>query len=501
VKTEVLIVGAGPVGLTLAAELARYGVSVRVIDKAAQRSELSKALVVWSRTLELLDRSGCGAAFVEAGLKVTAANIVAERKTIGRIELGSVSTPHPYALMLPQSETERLLEEHLLRLGVAVERNVELASFAEGKTGVQCVLRHADGSVENVESTWLAGCDGAHSTVRHGLRMVFTGDTQPSSWMLADVELKGVREPGEIQVGWHADGVLAIFPICAERYRVIADAGPSQEGSAMREIRLQEVQAVLDQRGPGGITASDPRWLSVFHINERKVAEYRAGRVFLAGDAAHVHSPAGGQGMNTGMQDVFNLAWKLALVAKGTCAAGLLLESYSAERSEVGDRVLKNAGRLTSMAILRGEVKQSIRNHIASIVFGFAPIRHAIADAMTELSIDYPESPLNGKSRHFLEHPAQGERAPIGPGDEPFGGGTAPKFALCADLSEGKAKHSADVLIGLYPDLLEDRIRPPFSRGGVWLVRPDGYVAVATDADHWDEVAGALERVTGVSAG
>ncbi len=430
-------------------------------------------------------------------MQVTCANIIAGRKTIGRIELSGVATPHPYALMLPQSETERLLEEHLNRLGVSIERDVELTTFQESGDGVVSVLRHSDGKQERVESAWLAGCDGAHSTVRHGLRMVFTGDTQPSSWILADVHLAGLREPGEIEVSWHADGVLAIFPFSHDRYRVIADVGPSVANQRHRETSLNEVQSILDERGSGAVTASDPQWLSVFHINERKVEHYRSGRVFLAGDAAHVHSPAGGQGMNTGMQDAFNLAWKLALVCRGRAAAELLLGSYSAERSAVGEQVLKSAGRLTSLALLRGDLRQSLRNHIASVIFGFAPIRNAMADAMTELSIEYPDSPLNGKASHFTEHPVPGERAPVREGDLPFGTGASPKFALCADLSEPKAKISADVLVGLYRGLLEEHIRGPFSEGGIWLVRPDGYVALSAGRDGYDEVAAYLDRIAG----
>ncbi len=195
-ETEVLIVGAGPVGIALAAELARYGVAVRILDRAAERSDKSKALVVWSRTLELLDRPGCGAAFVAAGLKVTAANVVSGGKAIARIELGSVSTPHPYALMLPQSETERLLEAQLNALGVQVERGVEMLRFSQGQDEVATILRHADGSEEKIRSLWLVGCDGAHSTVRDGLRMVFTGDTPPSSWVIADVRLQGRTQSG-----------------------------------------------------------------------------------------------------------------------------------------------------------------------------------------------------------------------------------------------------------------------------------------------------------------
>jgi 2-polyprenyl-6-methoxyphenol hydroxylase-like FAD-dependent oxidoreductase len=300
-KTHVLVVGAGPVGLTMAAELARYGLSVRIIEKAAQRTDKSKALVIWSRTLELMDRMGCTASFVAAGFKATAANITAQGKQVAHITLGGVATPYPYALMIPQSETERLMEQHLNSLGVTVERNVELMRFSRSENGVTSILRLAERQEETMDSSWLVGCDGAHSSVRNQLGMEFLGDTLNTDWILADVHLNDVPDAGEINVMWHSEGVLAIFPITKDRYRVIADAGDATNNAQRRDPTLEEVQAVLDRRGPGGIKATAPIWLAAFRINERKVAHYRSGRVFLAGDAAHIHSPAGGQGMNTGM--------------------------------------------------------------------------------------------------------------------------------------------------------------------------------------------------------
>ncbi len=491
-NASVLVVGAGPVGLTMAAELARYGVPVRIVDKAAQRTDKSKALVLWSRSLELIDRMGCGAAFVAAGLRVTAANIIAGSRQVGHVRLDTVETPHPYALMLPQSETERLMEQHLNACGVQVERQVELTRFVADADKVTTTLHHVDGHEEALDAAWLIGCDGAHSTIRHGLGMQFEGDTLPSDWILADVHLAGVRSaPDELDMFWHSDGALALFPISPGRYRVIADVGNAHSETRRADPTLEEVQALLDRRGPGGIEASSPIWLSSFRINERKVAEYRAGCVFLAGDAAHVHSPAGGQGMNTGIQDACNLAWKLALVCRGVAIQEPLLDSYSIERSAVGRQVLANAGRLTTLAVLRGGVAQAVRNHVASLVFGLSSVRRTMADTLTELSIDYPESPLTQRRPHSHSGPAAGKRAPVRETAHPVGAGTSPRFALFAAPGEASAR-----LIARYPDLLEPETRAPFG-DGIWLVRPDGYVAIAAARDAWANIGAYLDRLIG----
>lgn len=488
-KTDVLVVGAGPVGLTMAAELERYGLSVRIVEKAAQPTDKSKALVLWSRTLELMDRMGCSADFLAAGFKAHGASITAGDKQIAHVTLGGVATPHPYALMLPQSETERLMARHLNSLGVTVERTVELASFTFDEDSVTSTLRHADGREETVESSWLVGCDGAHSTVRHGLGLEFEGNTETSNWILADVHLSGAPSIDEIHIMWHSGGVLALFPIADNRYRVIADAGNATD-SPRPDPTLAEVQTVLDQRGPGGIVASNPIWLAAFRINERKVKQYSVGRVFLAGDAAHIHSPAGGQGMNTGMQDACNLAWKLALVTKGLCAPQPLLDSYSIERSSVGDMVLKGASRITTMATLKGGVKQTIRNHIASLIFGLPPVRSAMADAITEVSIAYDESPLSVQHGHVHDGPSAGQRAPIRAGETPVGSGNHPRFTLCAASDE-----TTSALVAKYPALLEASILPPYADGGMWLVRPDGYIAVATKQGDTAHVSAFLDSL------
>jgi 2-polyprenyl-6-methoxyphenol hydroxylase-like FAD-dependent oxidoreductase len=252
-KPEVLIVGAGPVGLTLAIELTRYKVPIRIVDKTSQRSDKSKALVIWSRSLELLERSGVSARLIDAGYKVDAIKVSADARTIGRFTFEGLEskTKYPFGLMVPQSSTERVLEEFLNGLGVAVERSIELTTFTASEDGVVSTLRHGDGREETLETSWLIGCDGAHSTVRHLLGREFLGETLLIDWILADVHLENTRRTPEIDVFWHPEGVLAIFPIVENRYRIIADVGSVSDDSPRRdEANLADLQAVLDKRFP-----------------------------------------------------------------------------------------------------------------------------------------------------------------------------------------------------------------------------------------------------------
>lgn len=491
---RVLVIGAGPVGLTLAAELTRYGVPVRIVDRAAARTDKSKALVVWSRSLELLERMGDIDRFLAAGMKGHGARISNGRHLIGEVGFDQIDSPYPYALMIPQSETERLLETRLEELGGRVEREVELLRFDAHAYGVTATLRDATGREETVETGWLAGCDGAHSTVRHGLGFDFAGSTRPSDWVLADMRLDGLGVPDKLDIFWHRDGILAFFPIVGDRYRVVADLGPADTGDRRADPTLAEVQALVDRRGPGGVRLRDPIWLASFRINERKVKDYADGRVFLAGDAVHIHSPAGGQGMNTGMQDAFNLAWKLVLVAKGAARTSLL-DSYSVERSAVGERVLRNAERMTDVAILRNPIAQAVRNAAARIVLGMSQVQRRMSDSLSELEIAYPDSPLTVVAPHAPHGgglPTDGERwAPIAGDPAPTGSGAAPHFSVAGP------RDVAARLAECFPGLVEAPSRPAPSESGLWLIRPDGYVGLVAGRDDLAAAArylGAISR-------
>ncbi|GCE88924.1 monooxygenase FAD-binding [Komagataeibacter diospyri] len=480
----VLVVGAGPVGLTMAAELARYHIPVRLIDSTAARTDQSRALAIWPRTLELLDAAGCADAFAAGGLHAQAVGIRSGHDVLARITFGDITSPFRYLLMIPQPETERLLEAHFQTLGGIVERNTELMDFVDTGNGVSCTVRLADGKSTRMEAGWLIGCDGAHSLVRRRLGLVFGGDTLATGFIIADVHVVGLAmAPDELAIFWHPDGAVMFFPIIPGRYRIIADIGTVPAHAP----DLAAVQAIVDQRGPDGVILSDPVWLSDFRVNERRVRDYRAGRVFVAGDAAHVHSPAGGQGMNTGMQDAFNLAWKLALVER-QAASPDLLDSYSIERSAVARQVLSDSGRMTRIVLLKNPVARLLRGLVVRGMFRIPVVRHAIASRFSGVTTRYDDTPLNGGSARGLRGPRPGQRFVT---DCIIGAGDMPRFTLAA-LDDAEAR----AMIARHARVLGPEICRPPDENGIWLVRPDGYVAATARRGDWLVIDAALAALT-----
>ncbi|MER5810508.1 FAD-dependent monooxygenase [Streptomyces sp. NPDC002033] len=368
---DVLVAGAGPVGLTAAVELRRRGTGCRIVDRLPRRLPYAKAVGIQPRTLELWDRMGLVRSALDAAAPLYGQLAYSDGVETARLEM-RVPPGIPYGFAaLPQYETERILEEFLARSGTAVERGTELVSFAQDADGVTCRLAGPHGE-EEVRARYLVGCDGAHSLVRKGLGLAFGGGAFADAYMLADVVLDwdlpygyAVRSTHHDAAG-RPDDVLVCIPLPgAGRYRVSMPAPPELsspsagpdgvahglEGGPRPE--LPHVQAVLDRLSPRPVTASGLRWSSVFRISHRIVDRYGEGRVFVAGDAAHIHPPTGAQGMNTGIQDAWNLAWKLALAVAGDASPGLLA-SYDAERRPVGEEVVGRTVRHAAEGVRAG---------------------------------------------------------------------------------------------------------------------------------------------------
>lgn len=442
---DALVVGAGPVGLVMASELARHGLSCRIIDQGEGPSIWSKAQIIHARTLECFHDMGVIDPILERGRQVAGARIMTPAlERIARLEFGGIDSPYPFLLSLSQRETEIVLAEHLERAhGVEVERKVKLSGFSQDEGGVTATLAAEDGWTEEVHVPYLIGCDGAHSTVRKTLDLPFEGSTYDARIMQADVRVSFpvAIHDDEIAIFLGPNGMLALFPLPGEnRYRLLAFLEPGDD----RPVTLESFEALLEERGPKGASLGDPAWMVDFRIHCRIVPQYRVGRVFLAGDAAHIHSPAGGQGMNMGIQDAYNLAWKLALVARGA-ARDALLDSYEAERRPVAEETLRftdvgTRGFQTAIS-LKSPLTMGIRNNLMSFVTSLGFVKERAGRRVSQIEIAYPKSPIVAQDQaslwsirltgsderpglsdwmHFGDGPAPGARVP----DMPVGEGT-----------------------------------------------------------------------------
>lgn len=412
--TDVLIVGAGPVGLTLANDLLRRGIRCRLIDSAPHAMQKTKAVGVMPKTLELLAKLGVAQQAIKQGLKAAIFYPYSDGKRLARIDFGEhlVDSPYPYVLMLPQHQTEGVLTEHLRSQGGTAEWQVELTAFTQDDQGVEAILRHYDGQEERCRSGWLVGCDGAHSTVRHLLGLDFLGTAFEQSFAVGNVHVDWYLPYDEIFAFVHEGSFIAYFPMVDKRCRIVIayelDKAPTGD------VTLAEIQDAIDRCGPQGAVASAPADLARFHVNQRKANHYAQGRVFLAGDAAHIHSPIGAQGMNTGMQDAFNLSWKLAHMVKGQ-ASQRLLESYETEREQVGEALLRGTGRATRLVLTHNPLLVTLRNALAPLYFSSYPgALHRLAEALSEMSIAYPHSPIVRDHRARKGALRAGDRAPDG---------------------------------------------------------------------------------------
>jgi 2-polyprenyl-6-methoxyphenol hydroxylase-like FAD-dependent oxidoreductase len=484
--SPVLIVGAGPTGLVLALWLSRLGVRVRIIDRTAEPGTTSRALAVQGRTLEFYRQVDLADAVVEAGVKVAAANFWARGVKAARLPLGRMGeglSPFPYALTYPQDAHERLLIDRLDDLGVKVERRTELLRFEQHPDSVHAALKRPDGSEEVCEAAYLAGCDGAHSTVREALATGFPGGTYTGLFYVADVDAAGPAADGEIHVDLEEADFLAVFPLKGTgRLRLVGPVSwdPQREH---RELTFDDVgeRAIRNLN----LTVARVNWFSTYRVHHRVAARFREGRVFLLGDAAHVHSPVGGQGMNTGIGDAVNLAWKLAAVLKGG-ARDSLLASYEPERIAFARRLVATTDRIFTLVTRQGFVARVVRTRlvplIAPLLFRVAPVRRFLFHTVSQIGVNYRHSPLSAGAAGAVRG---GDRLPwvqTGPGQDNF----APLASLTwqAHVYGEPRGGLAEVCAGLQLPLhlfawRQGMRRAGLMRGALYLVRPDGYVGLA----------------------
>jgi 2-polyprenyl-6-methoxyphenol hydroxylase-like FAD-dependent oxidoreductase len=390
---SVLIVGAGPTGLTAAMELKRFGICVRIIDELVAPAITSRAVGIQARTLEELELRGLAAEMVRLGHKASGGRVYAGGKRLFRLDFSRIESRYNYLLLLSQAETERILRDALVQQGIKVERGIKLTSLDQDSTGVKATLQHSDGSIEEVRCAYLIDAEGAHSKIRSGFHIPFKGKTFDETFVLGDLRVSGDLTEADFHIFSSEFGFMALFPMGGDRFRVVA-SHPLSTPSQATIPSLAELQTIYNQRSHIPAQFSDLAWSSWFQVNSRMVEHLKVGRVFLAGDAAHIHSPAGAQGMNSGIQDMMNLGWKLAMVLMGV-ASETLLDTYEQDRIPVTRSILKGTEALTDLIDTENHVVRSIFNHVACWLAESHVVQEKSTSRISQIALGYRDSPLS----------------------------------------------------------------------------------------------------------
>ncbi|KAI1433815.1 FAD binding domain-containing protein [Xylaria sp. CBS 124048] len=515
-QLDVLIVGAGPTGMTMALELVAQGISFRIIDKASERSPFSRALVIHSRSFETFKRHkniGVEELF-DLGMTAPKANIFISEKKIGDADINDMRVPgteFPFPRVVSQNETERWLERALAKHGVQIEKGVEVKHIAQDADGVSVTVATSDGAEEEIRAKYIVGADGAHSAVRHAAKNItFDGDAYPQAFICADAYMETPLPTNEAYMCF-GNGVLIVIPLKSGRVRLVVSR-PGQDNE--RELTLDDFEDAVRVFFPGGGSLHDPEWIARFHLHHRCASSYRDGRLFVAGDAAHIHSPAAGQGMNTGIQDAANLGWKLAAVVRGE-KPDSFLDSYNNERHPIGQYLLASTDKAFTFVTWTNPIFVYLRSLFLPWIFPLVMRNKSRilnnAWFMSQLRIRYRKSDIVGTSPQFTGTVKGGDRLVDGKIKASEGerwlqdlltpesyhlllfSGLGQKEASEGDLDRARtlflenttsaAKASVIFSAGQkgqagYIDL-EDEIHKKlgFNDAGYVLVRPDGYIA------------------------
>lgn len=530
--TDVLIAGAGPVGLMLAAELRRDGLKARVIDAHDERVFFVKALGVTARTLEIFEDLDMTRDAIDAGVWLTGADTFQDGTLAFSAEIPREGLPYG-ALSLAQSETERILEAALARNGGHVEYGATLVDFTESGDVIDARIQDACGESRIIRCRWLVGCDGARSTVRHRLDVAYEGDQYPQTFMLADVDVDWHLPRGRMYrfnvsgEGGEGSTSLAALPVrgSARRYRLSMILLPDDAARHTLNATpdFAEIERIMLPVLPKDTRLSSMRWSSVYRVSHRIAQSYARGRVFLAGDAAHIHPPVGGQGMNTGLQDAHNLAWKLALVARGVAGASLL-DSYEAERRPVGLDVVESTSRALNTVLAHGEIKPTMRETQLLVGYRGSPI---VTDECADMATEWPApgdrapdagglvQAFVGHAQRLRDHLGRGHHTLIGYIDDDTDGARIAAFDAAVDAWRASLGAAASAVLIVSPELANASAFKPAQEayrtlsdsegkfagafgaknGMAWAVRPDGHIGYRSASCSAEALIAWLDRV------
>ncbi|OUM00874.1 FAD-dependent oxidoreductase [Variovorax sp. JS1663] len=498
--TDVLVVGAGPTGLMLANQLARRGVRTLIIDRHAHPARETRALGVQARTLEIYQKLGVVEQALALGKRGDGANLWADGRRMARVPLadaGARLSPYPYILVLGQDDNEKILGERLHDFGLSVSWNTELMAFTQTPDGVVATLQRPDGSLREVKAGWIAGCDGARSAVREQSGIGFPGAPYEHVFFVADVEASGGMVPDEVNVYLWKEGFHLMFPMRGtDHWRLVGILPEALRGRP--DVRFEDVVSSVREQAGEGLVFKGCSWFSTYRIHHRSASHFREGRAFVLGDAAHIHSPLGAQGMNTGLQDAYNLGWKLALVTQGKADASLL-DSYEAERLPVARRLLDTTDRgfrlVVSDSWFAGLLRTEVLARVGALAMSRPRIQRTAFRTVSQIGIHYRESPLSMALGGTPENaPYAGDRfpwlrlrfTPQGPVEDVFEKLDDLHFHLLVFGQEPPARTGwpAGELLRVHaippgPENEAELARASIPGKSFYLLRPDGYVGLS----------------------
>lgn len=512
-KTEVLIVGAGPTGLAIACQLIRYGIDFVIIDTREGTTPFSKAIGVQARTLEIYEQIDLAQKLIDEGSITTSVRILEggeARVEIPLKQLGEGMSPYPYLLIVEQGKHEHLLYDFMKSHGRDVLWQTSLSNFSQDDTGVAGTIVDVNGEEQTVEAKYLVACDGSKSSVRRGLGLKFEGSTFERLFYVADVNLKWEFPHDMLTSCVARDRSTAFFPMKGEdRYRIVG-VFPENTDKDPGEIPYEEIEKqIIEDTQLNKLDIYQVNWFSTYKVHSRRVNQFSSGRCFLAGDAAHIHSPVGAQGMNTGIQDGYNLAWKLAMVLRGEAGAKIL-DSYNEERGAVAKRLLETTDRMFDLlmdpAWLLSFTRRFIFPRVANFIVGLDSVNQFIFPLISQTGIQYRDSALSAEASDDFEVKA-GDRMPyfLVDGESVYDSLKAPKFHLLtfsnkpeAGMSEEIAQQFGDV-IDYHAFPLSEEIKEIFNTNKPFsvLLRPDNYIGFVSAEEPLTQLTNYFTTVLG----